>query len=35
MKNGVMVNINSKIDFDTAFIVAETFDIKLEKDNSA
>ncbi len=34
MKNWMMVNINSKIDFDTASIVAESFDIKLEKDNS-
>jgi hypothetical protein len=31
MKNGVMVNINSKIDFDTASIIAESFEIKLEK----
>lgn len=35
MKNGVMVNINSKIDFDTASLIAEAFDIKLEKDDSA
>ncbi len=34
MKNGMMVNINSKIDFDSASIIAEVFDIKLEKDNS-
>ncbi|MBT3726653.1 hypothetical protein HOG21_02920 [bacterium] len=34
MKNGMMVNINSKIDFDTASIVAEAFEIKLEKDSS-
>jgi len=34
MKNGLMVNINSKIDFDTASIVAEAFEIKLERDNS-
>ena len=31
MKNGVMVNINSKIDFETASIIAESFEIKLEK----
>lgn len=31
MKNGMMVNINSKIDFDSASIVAETFDVKLQK----
>jgi translation initiation factor IF-2 len=34
MKNGMMVNINSKIDFDTASIVAEAFEIKVERDNS-
>ena len=34
MKNWMMVNINSQIDFDSASIVAETFDIKLEKDSS-
>lgn len=35
MKNGMMVNINSKIDFDTATIIAEAFDIKTERDNSS
>ncbi|NUJ97397.1 translation initiation factor IF-2 [Candidatus Gracilibacteria bacterium] len=35
MKNGMLVNINSKIDFDSASIIAEIFDIKLEKDNSS
>ncbi len=35
MKNGMMVNINSKIDFETACIVAEAFDIKVERDKSA
>ncbi len=35
MKNGMMVNINSKIDFDSASIVAESFEVKLEKDNSS
>ncbi len=35
MKNWMMVNINSKIDFDSASIVAEVFDIKLERDISA
>jgi hypothetical protein len=35
MKNGLMVNINSKIDFDSASIVAEAFEVKLEKDNSS
>ena len=34
MKNGMMVNINSKIDFDSASIVAEVFDIKLKRDDS-
>ena len=34
MKNGMMVNINSKIDFETASIVSETFDVKLERDVS-
>jgi hypothetical protein len=35
MKNGMMVNINSKIDFDSASIVSEAFEIKLEKDISS
>ena len=34
MKNWMMVNINSKIDFDSASIVAEAFDVKLKKDTS-
>ena len=34
MKNWMMVNINSKIDFESASIVAEAFDIKLERDIS-
>jgi hypothetical protein len=34
MKNGMMVNINSKIDFDTASIVSEAFEIKLDRDES-
>ena len=34
MKNGMMVNINSKIDFDSACIISEAFEIKLERDNS-
>lgn len=33
MKNWMMVNLNSKIDFETASIIAESFDIKLERDN--
>jgi len=35
MKNWMMVNINSKIDFDSASIVAEAFEVKLKKDDSA
>jgi len=35
MKNGMMVNINSKIDFDSATIISEAFDIKLKKDDSS
>ncbi len=34
MKNGMMVNINSKIDFDSASIVAESFEVIIERDNS-
>jgi len=34
MKNWMMVNINSKIDFESAAIVAEAFEVKLDKDNS-
>ncbi len=34
MKNGMMVNINSKIDFDSASIICGAFDIKLERDIS-
>jgi hypothetical protein len=32
MKNGMMVNINSKIDFESASIIAEAFEVKLERD---
>lgn len=35
MKNWMMVNINSKVDFETAAIVAEAFEVKLERDTSA
>ncbi len=35
MKNGMLVNINSKIDFDSCSIVAEVFWVKLQKDNSS
>jgi translation initiation factor IF-2 len=35
MKNGLMLNINSPVDFESASIVAEAFDIVLQRDNSA
>lgn len=35
MKNWMKVTINSKIDYETASIIAETFDIKLQKDISS
>lgn len=34
MKNGIVVNINSQIDFDTCFLIAEGFDIKVKKIHS-
>lgn len=34
MKNWMMLNINSKIDFESACIIAESFEIKLERDNT-
>ena len=34
MKNGLMVNINSKIDFETALIIADAFEVKVERDKS-
>jgi translation initiation factor IF-2 len=34
MKNGIVVNINSQIDFDTCFLIAEGFDIKVKKSHS-
>jgi len=34
MKNWIFVNINTKIDFDSASIIADSFDIRLEKENS-
>jgi hypothetical protein len=30
-----MVNINSKIDFETASIIADAFEIKLERNSSS
>lgn len=35
MKNGMMVTLNSKIDFDTACIISDTFWVKLQKDMSS
>jgi len=35
MKNGMKVNINSKIDYETAAIIADAFQIKIQKDISA
>lgn len=34
MKNGIVVNINSQIDFDTCFLIAEWFNIKVKKTHS-
>lgn len=35
MKNGMMVNLNSQIDFDTASLIAESFEVTLEKKGSS
>jgi len=35
MKNGMMMTINAQVDFDTAALIAEAFEVKLQKDNSA
>lgn len=35
MKNGMKVTLNSKLDFDTASIIADAFQIKLQKDISS
>ncbi len=35
MKNGMMMTINSQIDFDTAALISEAFDVKLEKETSS
>ncbi len=34
MKNGIVVNINSQIDFDTCFLIAEGFNITVKKAQS-
>jgi translation initiation factor IF-2 len=31
MKNGIIVNLNSQIDFDTCFLIAETFGITVKR----
>ncbi len=31
MKNGIIVNLNSQIDFDTCFLIAETFNITVKR----
>jgi len=31
MKNGIIVNLNSQIDFDTCFLIAETFDVTIKR----
>jgi hypothetical protein len=35
MKNGMMMTINSQIDFDTATLISESFDVKLQKEASS
>jgi hypothetical protein len=35
MKNGMKVTINSKVDYETASIISDVFNIKLQKDISA
>ena len=35
MKNGMMMTINSQIDYDTASLIAEAFEVTLQKDDSA
>lgn len=35
MKNGMMLTLNSKIDFESASIIAEVFSIELERDKSS
>lgn len=34
MKNWMMVNLNSKVDFETASIISDAFEIKLERENA-
>ncbi len=35
MKNGMLVNINTKIDFDTCFLIAEAFHVKVVRERNA
>ena len=35
MKNSMMMTINSRIDFDTASLIAEVFEVTLEKEDTA
>ena len=35
MKNGMMMTINSQVDYDTASLIAEAFEVTLKKDDSA
>jgi len=35
MKNAMMVNLNSQIDFDTACLIAESFEVVLEKKSTS
>lgn len=34
MKNGVLVNLNARVDFDTCFLIGEAFGIKISKEIS-
>jgi translation initiation factor IF-2 len=35
MKNGMLVNINTKIDFDTCFLISEAFQVKVSRERNA
>lgn len=35
MKNGMLVNINTKIDFETCFLIAEAFQVKVSRERNA
>ena len=34
MKNGVLVNLNARIDYDTCYLIGEAFGIKISKELS-